>query len=131
MAAGAFSPPRRAQKLHHAASVSATVTSPHCNSSGTNLGDPYQRHQPEQTTLYRTLQEHWPTFVERLESESDGSAGLPRFITEEIEAFLRCGILAHGFLRVVCDQCHENRLVAFSCKRRGFCPSCIGRTMND
>jgi hypothetical protein len=52
-------------------------------------------------------------------------------VTEEVEAFLKCGILAHGFLRVVCDGCQENRLVAFSCQRRGFCNSCLGRRMCD
>jgi transposase-like zinc-binding protein/putative transposase len=52
-------------------------------------------------------------------------------VVDEVEAFLRCGILAHGFIRVACDACRESRLVAFSCKRRGFCPSCLGRRMCD
>jgi hypothetical protein len=38
---------------------------------------------------------------------------------------------AHGFLRVRCKDCGNNRVVAFSCKRRGFCPSCLGRRMAD
>ena len=41
------------------------------------------------------------------------------------------GILAHGFLRLRCGYCRESRVVAFSCKRRGFCPSCMGRRMAD
>ncbi|MBW6097914.1 transposase zinc-binding domain-containing protein [Escherichia coli] len=41
---------------------------------------------------------------------------------EEFETYLRCGVLEHGFLRVVCEQCRAERLVAFSCKKRGFCP---------
>jgi hypothetical protein len=28
-----------------------------------------------------------------------------------------------------CADCDERRLVAFSCKGRGFCPSCLGRRM--
>ena len=40
-------------------------------------------------------------------------------------------MLAHGFLRVHCDACGHDRLVAFSCKGRGFCPSCGGRRMAD
>jgi ribosomal protein S27E len=40
-------------------------------------------------------------------------------------------VLAHGFLRLHCDDCGHDRLVAFSCKRRGFCPSCGGRRMAD
>ena len=34
-------------------------------------------------------------------------------------------------LRVRCDTCHAEHLVAFSCKRRGFCPSCGARRMAE
>jgi len=27
-------------------------------------------------------------------------------------------------VRVVCEQCHAERLLGFSCNKRGFCPSC-------
>ena len=47
----------------------------------------------------------------------------------EFEEYLKCGRLEHGFLRVVCEACHAEKLVAFSCKRRGFCPSCGARRM--
>ena len=90
----------------------------------------YVRRRPEETLLYRVLQNHWRPFLADLEAGSDG-APLPRFIVEEIEAYLRCGILAHGFLRVRCEECGESRVVGLSCKRRGFCPSCIGRRMSD
>ena len=46
---------------------------------------------------------------------------------DEFDAFLECGILAHGFLRLRCGDCGHDKLVAFSCKRRGFCPSCGAR----
>ncbi len=36
------------------------------------------------------------------------------------DAFLECGILAHGFLRLRCGDCGHDKRVAFSCKRRGF-----------
>lgn len=52
-------------------------------------------------------------------------------MVDEVEAFLKCGILAHGFIRVACDACRESRVVGFACKRRGFCPSCLGRRMCD
>jgi len=45
-------------------------------------------------------------------------------VQREFEDYLKCGRLEHGFLRVQCEDCHSERLVAFSCKRRGFCPSC-------
>ena len=50
---------------------------------------------------------------------------------EEFEAYLKCGRLEHGFLRVRCEDCHAEKRVAFSCKRRGFCPSCGARRMTD
>ncbi|MBK7950720.1 MAG: transposase zinc-binding domain-containing protein [Deltaproteobacteria bacterium] len=34
-------------------------------------------------------------------------------------------------LRVRCDACAHDRLVVFSCKGRGICPSCGGRRMAD
>ena len=30
-----------------------------------------------------------------------------------------------------CPACGFERLVAFSCKKRGFCPSCLGRRMTE
>ena len=35
------------------------------------------------------------------------------------------------FARVRCMTCHEEIVVAFSCKRRGLCPSCTARRMAD
>jgi ribosomal protein S27E len=39
------------------------------------------------------------------------------------------GKLEYGFLRVRCDDCFDEKLVAFSCKRRGFCPRCGTKRM--
>ena len=56
---------------------------------------------------------------------------MPEFVKAEFDAFLACGILAHGFLRLRCSECGHEKLVAFSCKRRGFCPSCGARRMAE
>jgi hypothetical protein len=53
---------------------------------------------------------------------------LPRYVDEEFEAYLKCGRFEHGFLRVRCESCHAEKLAAFSCKRRGLCPSRAGLT---
>jgi hypothetical protein len=63
--------------------------------------------------------------------EREGGAGLPRFVVGEFERYLGCGILANGFARVRCTACGDELLVAFSCKGRGFCPSCTSRRMHD
>ena len=63
------------------------------------------------------------------QAEAATEAHLPRFVKDEFDAFLECGILAHGFLRLRCGDCGHDKLVAFSCKRRGFCPACGARRM--
>ncbi|PRQ06849.1 transposase zinc-binding domain-containing protein [Enhygromyxa salina] len=95
--------------------------------STTPRRDSYQRRRPDETRLYQLIEEHWPTFLERAEQ----AGGLPDFIVEEFEAYLRCGMLEHGLAHFVCRQCGESLVVAFSCKRRGLCPSCLGRRMSD
>ena len=57
--------------------------------------------------------------------------GLPRHIDRELEAYLRCGVLAYGFVRVRCGECHDELIVGYSCKTRGLCPSCTARRMAD
>ena len=40
-------------------------------------------------------------------------------------------VLAYGFMRLKCGDCRSEQLVAFSCKKRGFCPSCGGKRMAE
>jgi hypothetical protein len=78
------------------------------------------------------LQRHLATFFGRLDDCGDPSAPqVPGFVRQELEDYLRCGQLAAGFGRVFCPGCKRDELVALSCKRRGFCPSCGGRRMAD
>lgn len=91
----------------------------------------YRRHEPAQTLLYRVVAAGLEGLREALSAASPYSTGLPQHVDKELEAYLRCGILAHGFARVVCDRCKLEHLVAFSCKGRGICPSCTTRRMND
>ncbi len=88
----------------------------------------YSRHHPERGLLYRTVETYWPIFLR--EQERVGRQ-LPIFIKDEFEKFLHCGIAEFGFVRTYCYQCKLSGIVAFSCKKRGFCPSCCARRMND
>jgi ribosomal protein S27E len=88
----------------------------------------HERHRPEQTLLYRIIDRHYPEFLACM---AEQGKPLPLHIKKEFDEFLKCGRLEHGFLRVRCETCHEERLVAFSCKRRGFCPSCGARRMAE
>jgi ribosomal protein S27E len=56
---------------------------------------------------------------------------VPCFVEREFRAFLECGVLSRGFLRVHCASCGMDRVVGFSCKKRGWCPSCGGRRMAE
>lgn len=58
-------------------------------------------------------------------------AGLPRHVQRELQSYLLCGSLAHGFARVHCDRCGKDSLVASPCKVRGFCASCGGSRMAE
>jgi len=72
----------------------------------------YSRHRPEATLLYQLVAEHYPRFRDRRAAEG---RALPRYVGAEFEAYLRCGLPEHGFLRVKCDACQAEKLVAFSC----------------
>ena len=89
----------------------------------------YERRRPDETTLYQVVQEHVETFFAQVELET--GAGLPQFVKDEFEAFLGCGILAHEFLCLRCGTCAQDTLVAFSCKRCGFCPAWGARRMAE
>jgi len=88
----------------------------------------YAQHRPETTLLYRLIEQHYPEFRELRTREG---RPLPAYVQDEFDAYLTCGRLEEGFLRVRCEQCHAEKLVAFSCKKRGFCPSCGGRRMAE
>ena len=88
----------------------------------------YRRRTPETEPLYGVLAGHLEGFLDRFRS-SDRQ--LPAYVERELRAYLECGILNYGFMRVRCEDCGQSRVVAFSCKRRGFCLSCMGRRMAD
>jgi hypothetical protein len=91
-------------------------------------GGGYRRREPEHGVLHQVLRGELESFLAR---QHDHGRPVPRFVERELRGFLECGILAHGFVRVHCDACGKDRLVAFSCKGRGLCPSCGGRRMAD
>jgi Putative transposase/Transposase zinc-binding domain len=88
----------------------------------------YEPHDPSHTVLYKVIAAHLETFLASLDTDP-AAKGLPAYVEREFYDYLQCGILAHGFLRLGCDTCQKEMLLAFSCKRRGFCPACAGRRM--
>jgi len=97
--------------------------------AGKDAGDGavrFRRHRPEQTLLYQLIEQYYPEF--EMQWAAEGRL-LPNYVRREFNEYLKCGRLEHGFLRVQCEACHAEHVVAFSCKRRGFCPSCGARRM--
>ncbi len=62
----------------------------------------YERHRPEATLLYQLVERHYPAFVAALAAQG---RHLPAYVHGEFAAYLKCGRLEHGFLRVRCTAC--------------------------
>jgi hypothetical protein len=88
----------------------------------------YVPRNPADTVLYNVVAENIESFLAR---QQERGRVVPRFVERELRGFLDCGVLARGFVRVHCDVCRMDRVVAYSCKHRGFCPSCGGRRMAE
>jgi hypothetical protein len=62
----------------------------------------YARRRPEQTVLYRLVQQHLETYLTlACEGEAIGHA-VPGYVERELRRYLECGILAYGFARARC-----------------------------
>ncbi len=88
----------------------------------------YRPRNPEENPLYRVVAGHLETFLAR---QRERDRNVPEFVEREFRAFIDCGVLFRGFLRLHCDACGLDRVVPYSCKKRGFCNSCCGRRMAD
>lgn len=93
----------------------------------------YNPRHPEHTLLYRTVAEHFETWLDLAscgQFDGQGDHPTPRsYVRQSFRKYLECGIFAHGFARARCDDCGHDYFVAFSCKGRGVCPSCNTRRM--
>lgn len=81
----------------------------------------------EASVLHRAVRDNLESFLADTKAAHEHGFGVPRFVEEEFRSFLRCGVVAHGFVRARCASCGHGLLVGFSCKRRAVCPSCTGR----
>ena len=64
-------------------------------------------------------------------AEAEAEGGFPQRVHEEVRRYLGCGDLARGFTLAKCEDCKESTLIAFSCKSRGWCPSCGARRAHE
>lgn len=80
----------------------------------------YSPRRAWKSPLCHAVVEHLATF---LADRQLRGRPVPFFVVRDFRAFLDCGVPAHGFLRVHCEECGRDPVVPFSCKGRGFCPS--------
>ena len=89
----------------------------------------YERHDPTSHALHRVVRENLETFYAAI---AEGwQSELPNFVRAEFSGYLDCSVLERGFAHLACKDCGLPRLVAFTCAGRGFCPTCLGRRMNQ
>ena len=83
----------------------------------------YKPRRPEKTVLFDVIRKHYKTWVKKADES------IPSYVHKEFKSYIKCGILTHGFACAHCYACHNDFLIAFSCKGRGLCPSCCQRAM--
>jgi len=88
----------------------------------------YQRHETDKTLLHQVIRDQLERFLVNARQQD---VPIARLVEREFRAYLQCGVLAHGFVRLHCSGCGHDRALAFSCRGRGVCPSCAGRRMTD
>ncbi len=92
----------------------------------------YRPRHPERTVLYRVLFHYFDRFLTEYEQFFEKEYGFLRpVIKEVVERYLDCGNPRCGFARIRCPACGEDRLLMFSCRTRGFCPSCHAKRLEE
>ena len=88
----------------------------------------YRPRRPRASPLWHIIHHAWADFQAGYESTHRPIYGpLRRDAVAVVEQFYRCGDLAAGFKRIQCPDCGHEKLLAFACKTRHFCPSCHQR----
>ena len=89
----------------------------------------YRPRQPEHSVLRQAVVENLDAF---LAGCAEAERPVPDFVEKELRAFINCGVVELGAVRVRCPSCGFDRLVPFACKGRGgICPSCSARRMAE
>jgi len=73
----------------------------------------YVPRDPSTIGLYHVVADYLETFLASLDADLNAK-GLPAYIQSESYDYLQCSMLAHGFMRLDCDTCHKELLLAFN-----------------
>lgn len=85
----------------------------------------YERRNPTESHYYRCIEANFEELERAWDDRYKRRYGYWRpYIMDVIYRYLDCGDLHFGSARVRCKDCGHEYLLAYSCKRRHFCPSC-------
>jgi len=85
----------------------------------------YRPRNSQDSNYYRCVEDYFEALMQVYDDRFARDYGFWRpYIEKVICRYLDCGDLKNGFARVKCKDCGHEYLLAFSCKRRHFCPSC-------
>ncbi|MCX5785632.1 MAG: transposase [Elusimicrobia bacterium] len=99
--------------FHHSAGVSFPAT------------PGYRASDPRGAILNRIVTDNLPEFKLWMRDHQPDRRPRPHpAVITAMEKFTECGDMRFGAVRFRCPDCGRDMFVAFSCKRRGLCPSC-------
>jgi hypothetical protein len=82
--------------------------------------------------VYRVLFHNFGRFLTVYESRFEKECGhLRPVIKDVVERYLDCGNPRSSFARIRRPDCYGEHLFTFSCKTRGFCPSCHAKRRQE
>ncbi len=85
----------------------------------------YRQREYQNSPYYRCVEDHFEAFEHVYKERFERRYGFFRsYVKQVIYRYLGCVVLKNGLARVRCEDCGHEYLLAFSCKRRHFCPSC-------
>jgi hypothetical protein len=75
------------------------------------LTGPYKPRRPQETPLYRLVQENLETFLARARESCFDDDPIPAYVERTFRKYLDCGIMARGFARARCPSCGYDFMV--------------------
>ncbi len=111
---------------------SLTFGGPKCVLMNTHRAPIHYSLHPRASPLWQIVHHAWDDFLGGYEKQQRRAMGpLRPDAVATVRAFLRCGDLAAGFTRFHCPDCGHEKLLAFTCKSRRFCPACRQRRVRQ